>query len=185
MPDRFIADGVCVGRIDLEGDQSQCAAAFLLFGGRTADEPVLLEIDESIEASFEGPIDGAKFARPAAEALFDPHGIERSPAEQLQPVLAAGLDQLIVERALIVGGDPDLEAVVAGEGHPPHVARNHADFHAPEGHEGKAAVDKSSRTRLCNNAREFGPAIDSPTYSIAHGRTETPEAGMWRSNHRM
>jgi hypothetical protein len=50
---------------------------------------------------------------------------------------------------------------------------------------GKAAVDKSSRTRLCNSAREFGPAIDSPTYSIAQGRTETPDAGMCRSNQRM
>ena len=32
---------------------------------------------------------------------------------------------------------------------------------------GNAAVDRSSRTKVCNSARECGPATDKPTYSMA------------------
>src|SRR5277367_567193 len=82
MPDRLIADRIGIGGIHIEGEQAQCPAALLLLGRRRApDERALLEIDESIETRFEWPVDGAVFARPAAEALFNAHGIERAAAE--------------------------------------------------------------------------------------------------------
>ena len=50
---------------------------------------------------------------------------------------------------------------------------------------GNAAVDRSSATSDCSRSREPGPATDRPVYSIAQGRTVTPEAGSVRSNQRM
>src|SRR5450631_523239 len=160
MPDRLIADSVGVGRVDFEGHQPQRAAALLLFsGGRTANELTLLQVDESAEACFKWPIDRAVFAGPAAETLFDAHGIQRAATEQPQSELGAGLDERIVERTLIVGGHPDLEPEIAGEGDSSDIARHHADFHAPERHKWKCrggqvvahqSLQQRSGMRTCN-----------------------------------
>src|SRR2546423_8103173 len=48
---------------------------------------------------------------------------------------------------------------------------------------GNAALDRSSRVRLCRSARERGPATERPTYSIAHGRTVTPGGGARSEEH--
>ncbi len=93
---------------------------------------LLLEIHESAEPGFERTVDRTVFARPGAEALLDSHAIERSTAERPQVMLAAGTDQQIVERTLVVGGHPYFVAQFAGEGNAPDIARHHADFHAPE-----------------------------------------------------
>src|ERR1700722_16569986 len=103
VPDRLIADRVGVGRVDLESHQAQYAAALLLFGGRrAADELPFLQVDESIEASLKGTIDGAVLARPAAEAFFDAHRVQRAPAEVPELILPAGSEQLFVQGTLIV-----------------------------------------------------------------------------------
>ena len=49
---------------------------------------------------------------------------------------------------------------------------------------GKAGVERSSLISGCRIARAAGPAMASPTYSIAQGRTVTPAGGAWRSNQR-
>src|ERR1700675_1638607 len=82
VPDRLIAYGVGIRGIDLESQQAQCAAALPFFRGRrTPDELTLLEVDESIESCLKGPVDGAVFPRPAAETLFNAHGIQGAPSE--------------------------------------------------------------------------------------------------------
>ncbi len=117
---------------------SSRSAPPLSFSSAAAARPMkcfLLEVHEPSEARLERTVDGPVFPRPCAEALFDAHGIERAPPEELQSMLAAGRHQKIVQRALIFRRHPDFEAEVAGEGHAAHIPRHHADFHAPKRHE--------------------------------------------------
>src|SRR5882762_12000437 len=61
VPNGLVADRVRIRGIDLEADEAQRSAAFLLFGGRRAsNEVAFLEIDESAQSRFERPIDGAE-----------------------------------------------------------------------------------------------------------------------------
>ena len=50
---------------------------------------------------------------------------------------------------------------------------------------GNADVDRSSDMSGWRMSRAAGPATDRPVYSIAQGRTVTPEGGKVRSNQRM
>src|SRR5215469_13466356 len=98
VPDGLIADCIGVSSIDGKRDQAQFAATRPLGQRRgPADEVTLLQSDEAAETRLVGTIDRPELPRPVAEALLDAHGVERAPAEGLQALPGACLDQELVE----------------------------------------------------------------------------------------
>src|ERR1700736_1698971 len=88
VPDGLVAECVRIGRIHFEADEPQRTAALLLLrGSRTANEVILLEVDEPAETGLERPVNGSILAGPGTKALFDAHGIERPAAEGAQAKL--------------------------------------------------------------------------------------------------
>ena len=173
MPDRLVADGIGILRRHLEAEQPQRAAGRLfLGGGRAADELALREVHEAPEPRLERTIDRPEVPRPAAEALFDAHAVERPAAEEPQPMFPAGTRSTGHRARAGNRTSPrsrsrdcpvkDTRPTYPGT-MPISMRRNDMN--------GKAAVVKSSRTKPCSSARELGPAIESPVYCIAQGRT--------------
>jgi hypothetical protein len=117
MPDGLIAQRIRVFGVQLEGQEPQSAAAAFLFHCRgTANEVFLFEIHKSAEPGFEWAVDRTVFPRPRTEAFLDSHAIERSTSEKAQVIFSAGADQQIIERTLVVGGDPNFVSQLARKG---------------------------------------------------------------------
>ena len=137
MPDRLVAERVGVGRLDREGHEPQRAAALLPRRERrvAAHEVALLERHEAVEPGLVGAVGGAELARPVAEPLLEPHGVEGPAAEEAQAEVLARRDQQVVELALVLALDPDLVAEVARETHAPDQRRQRADVRLGEAHE--------------------------------------------------
>src|SRR5579863_9237686 len=155
VPDWLISDRIRIRPVHGEGRQPQLAAAFLLLErGSAADELALGEIHEAPQPRFVGAVDRAVLARPGAEALFNAHGVQRAAAEEPEAVRAARLSQQVIERALIVGGYPDLVAKLPGEADAPYQRRHHADIHLAERQEGKRTARQiAARQALEQRAR--------------------------------
>ena len=77
VPDGLVADGVGIRRGHIQRDELALAAAGLFRRRRCrADEAAALQVHEAVEAGLEGAVDGTEFARPAAEALLETHGVQ-------------------------------------------------------------------------------------------------------------
>src|SRR5258708_185331 len=137
VPNGLIAQRIRVPSLELEGQEPQSAAVLLFHGRGTANELLLLEVHKSAEPGFEWTVDRTVFPRPGAEALLHSHAIERSTAEWPQVIFSAGTDQQIIERTLVIRGDPNFESQFARKGNAADVTRHHADFHSLEGQERK------------------------------------------------
>src|SRR5215217_2466784 len=116
MQDRLVAGRVGIGGIDREADQAIGPAVLPLSqSGLGPDELALIQRDEAVEAGFSRGVDRAVFARPGAVALGEAHRMQRARAEALEAQAGASLDERLIERALVLRLDPDLETEVARE----------------------------------------------------------------------
>src|SRR5258706_13292023 len=105
--------------------------------GRCVVDPnkiATIEPDKPAEPGLVGPVERAVLSRPRAEALYEPHRIEGMAAEMAKTEITAGLQNALVNGALVIRLTPDLESELAGEAHPPDEAadQTHLDLSQAE-----------------------------------------------------
>ena len=113
LQNRLVADDLDLGVHDERNELLRRLALAVLQRGCAADEVMLVVGNEAIEAGLVRGIVGAKLAHECAVALLKPQRHQRTIAEVLEPEVAACLDELVVERHLVIGRDPYLVAEVA------------------------------------------------------------------------
>src|SRR5215469_11021517 len=98
LPDGLEARGIRILCGDLQGHELPRRRLFALPESRLpADEVRLVEGDEAVEAAHARRIGPGELPRPDAEALLDAQGVEGVVAELRQPMIAARLQQALVE----------------------------------------------------------------------------------------
>src|SRR5258708_12259543 len=109
VPDRLVTDGVRALILDDERDQPQLRHALPVAEcGLASDEIALAEGEEALQPGLERRIDRPILAGPIAEALLQPHRVQRTGSEIPQAQLGAGLIEGVIDRQLIVRRYPDL-----------------------------------------------------------------------------
>src|SRR3546814_12635061 len=88
--------------------------SLLLQHGVTADEGVLLEVDEAVEPRLRRRVDRAVFARPGAVALLQAQGEDCAEAELAQAEILARRQQVVIEAPQVVRRHPELVAEEIG-----------------------------------------------------------------------
>src|SRR6185312_9095189 len=72
VPDRLVTEYVGVRSVDRKADSPQFATRCLLGKGRlAADEVGLIEVDETVQARLESPVNGSELAVPRGEILLE------------------------------------------------------------------------------------------------------------------
>ena len=115
VPDRLIAQHVCITCVDNHRHTSQfSAAAFFFHGGFAADEIIFGKINKALHASFEGAVNRAKLTIPSGEVFFEAHREECAHTKVDNAMGLARLYDGFVKSFLIFGLHPDFIAQVAG-----------------------------------------------------------------------
>ena len=138
VPDRLVADDVgrLVGiRLDDECDEPALGTGLGLLLVRRAADELVVELDVALQAGLVERVDRAVLAIPRPVALLEPQRHQRPEPEQPDPVLLARGHQLVEQRTLVLGSDPQLVAELAAVVDPADERRDDPDLDPPEIHE--------------------------------------------------
>src|SRR5207244_7522249 len=100
-----------------------------------ADETALVESDEAIEPGLAGRVALRELARPDAETLLQPKGVEREIADLGETKILAGGKQRLAQGCVQGRRTVDLEAELASDRQPGDPRAHHADIELGAGHE--------------------------------------------------